>query len=1010
MTNKPLESGAQGATSQGREFWRSLEELAETSAFQDWLGREFPHGAAEMRDPSSRRKFLKLMGASLALASLTGCQFAIKPPARKIVPYVRQPELVIPGKSLFYATAIVQQGYALGLLAESHEGRPTKVEGNPDHPSSLGSTDTFAQASILQMYDPDRSQSVLQANQASTWQAFVSAALAALESEKASQGAGIRILTETITSPTLSLDIRKLIHAFPQAKWYQYEPLARDGAIGGARLAFGQDAHPVYDFTKAEVILSLDADFTASGVGSVRYARDFATKRKVRKEKKDTNRLYVVEPTPTPTGTLADHHLAIRASLVESVARAVAQALGIAGIAAGTPLSEVEAKWAATAAKDLQAAKGKSIVIAGEGQPAIVHALSHALNQALGNTGATVTYVEPIEAQPGIQLESIVALANEMRTGQVKLLLMLGGNPAYNAPADLDFAGALAQVPLSIHQSLYLDETSSASTWHINATHYLEEWGDARAHDGTGTIIQPLIAPLYNGKSASDIINTLIGSDALAGYTALVNYWRGQGVGEKDWFQVLHDGIVKGNTAKPVNVTVSTDFAAQPAAAAITDLEVVFRSDPTIGDGFYANNGWLQELPKPITKLTWENAAYVSPGTAKELGLVQGDRATLTVGGRSVTAPVVVVPGQADKAITVHFGYGRTKAGRVAVAGGGGFNAYALRTSAAPYFAGGLQVAKAGSNYKLAVTQMHFDLVGRKKDITPSGTYAEYLANEEFLKEGHKEEKVLSLFPEYEYTSYAWGLSIDLNVCTGCNACVIACQSENNIGLVGKDEVYMGRELQWMRIDQYFVGDPSAPDVYNQPMLCQHCENAPCELVCPVAATSHDSEGLNVMTYNRCVGTKYCSNNCPFKVRRFNFLNYQDVPFRSPIDASTEGDSSRIPVLKLRQNPDVTVRSRGVMEKCTYCVQRINEARIDAQKSDRRIQDGEIVTACQQVCPTQAIVFGDINDPNSNVTKLKADPLTFTVLDELNTKPRTSYMARLRNLNPELGGGEKKTE
>jgi molybdopterin-containing oxidoreductase family iron-sulfur binding subunit len=1008
MTIKPLEPAAKSGENQGREFWRSLEELAETPSFQEWLSREFPPGASEMRDPASRRRFLKLMGASLALASLTGCQFAIKPPPRTIVPYVRQPELVIPGRALFYATGYVQHGYATGVLAESHEGRPTKIEGNPDHPSSLGATDRFAQAAVLTMYDPDRSQGVLKGGQPSTWQEFTTTALAALEQQKANEGANVRVLTETITSPTLALDIRKLLRAFPQAQWVQYEPLNRDGATAGAELAFGTPLHPVYDFSKADVVFSLDADFTAEGVGSVRYARDFSERRKVRKEKHEMNRLYMVEPTPSPTGSIADHRLPVRASHVDAVARAVAKALGVAGVADGAALSEKEATFVAALVKDLQAHSGKSLVIVGDHQPALVHALGYAINHALGNIGTTVSFVEPIDANTGNQLAGITRLAQEMAAGQVQVLLILGGNPAYTAPADLNFAGALASVPLSIHHSLYVDETSSAATWHINATHFLEEWGDARAHDGTATIIQPLIAPIYGGKSASDVVNTLIGSDGLAGYPAMINYWKGVGLGDdfdKAWFEVLRSGVVPNSAATPVEVTLNTAFASQ-AAPTTGDLEVVFRPDPSVGDGTFSNNGWMQELPKPITKLTWDNAAYISPATAKELGVVSTDVLTLTVGGAAVEVPVILVPGQADKTITVHYGYGRSKAGRVAALSPG-FNAYALRTTASPYFAAA-SVAKAGKTHKLASTQLHFQLEGRKKDIVPSGTHAEFLADEEFLHKSGEKHEVLSLYPPYEYTGYAWGMSIDLNVCTGCNACVVACQSENNISIVGKDEVLLGRELQWIRVDQYFVGDEENPEVYTQPMMCQHCELAPCELVCPVAATQHDSEGLNVMTYNRCVGTKYCSNNCPYKVRRYNFLNYLDVPYRSPIDATTE--NNRIPVLKLMRNPDVTVRTRGVMEKCTYCIQRINEARIDARREDRQIQDGEVVTACQQVCPMGAITFGNINDPNAAVTRLKAEPLTYTVLDKLNPKPRTSYMARLRNLNPELGGGETKTE
>ncbi|HEU5090641.1 MAG TPA: TAT-variant-translocated molybdopterin oxidoreductase, partial [Roseiflexaceae bacterium] len=594
MTKHAPETDTQSPATRGREFWRSLEELSNSPTFQEWLEREFPSGAAEMRDPRSRRNFLKLMGASLALASLTGCQFAIKPPQRKIVPYVRQPEQIIPGKPLFYATGFVNHGYALGVLAESHEGRPTKIEGNPDHPSSLGATDTFAQASLLTMYDPDRSTTVLKGGAASTWQEFVTGLSGALPQG----GAGLRILTGTITSPTLQADIQKVLTAFPQARWDQYEPVSSNEAAAGARLAFGQDVHPVYDFSKANVILSLDSDFTATGVGSVRYARDFADRRRVRRDQRQMNRLYVAEPTPTPTGTIADHRLPIRASQIESLARAVAQALGVAGVVAGNPLSDKESAWAAAVAADLQANNGASLVIAGDHQPAIVHALAHAINQALGNNGATVNYIAPLETNPGTQTEALTNLVNEMKGNQVQALIILGGNPVYTSPADLDFAGALKSVPLSIHHSLYVDETSSLTTWHLPATHYLEEWGDARGHDGTVTIIQPLIAPLYpETRSASEVLNALAGTPDQGGYAALTAYWQGQNLGanfDQAWRQILHDGFVP-NTATPAaNVTVSTDFAAGAPTAPIGDLEIVFRPDPSVDDGFWANNGWLQ--------------------------------------------------------------------------------------------------------------------------------------------------------------------------------------------------------------------------------------------------------------------------------------------------------------------------------------------------------------------------------------------------------------------------------
>lgn len=1001
MSKTPLDLNALRARlagAEGREFWRSLDELADTAEFNELLGREFPRGASEWRDPVSRRNFLKLMGASLAMAGLSGCQFALKQPQEKIVPYVRQPEEIIHGRPLYFATAMTFAGYGTGLLVESHDGRPTKIEGNPDHPASLGSTDLLTQANILTMYDPDRSQAPTNGAQETTWEAFTAAAGGAIQAQTAKQGAGLRILSGAVTSPTLVAQMTQLLEQFPQAKWVQYDPVGRENTNAGARLAFGEDITALYRLDTATIVVGLEADFTAPSPTGVRMSRQIADGRRIRKGTTEANRLYLVESAPSITGLLADHRLPARSAQIEHIARALAIAVGVRGVAAGAALSEAESKWVAAAAKDLLEHRGANVVMVGESQPPIVHAIGHAINIQLGNSGSTVFYITPVESDPSGGGAALSALAQEMNAGTVEMLIMLDSNPVYNAPVDLAFADALANVPLSVHVGLYRDETALQSTWHINGTHFLESWGDVRSFDGTSTIVQPLIAPLYNGKSAVEILNVLLGKANVSGYQTLTEYWQTQdtsGNFRVFWNRALHDGVISSTQASARRVTLQQDILATAAAAPAQGLELVFRPDPSVWDGAFANNAWLQETPKPYTKLTWDNVALISVKTAASLGVTNGDVVRLTYQGRSVDAPVWVQPGHADDSISVQLGAGRTAAGRVG--NGVGFNAYQLRTSAAPWFGAGLEVAKVGSGFKLASTQGHFLMEGRKKDLVRYGTLKEYEENEEFLKGEEKEP--ISLIGEWEYKSYKWAMSIDLNVCNSCNACVTACQAENNVPVVGKDEVWMGREMHWIRIDQYYVGDEN-PNVYNMVMLCQHCEHAPCEIVCPVAATVHDTEGLNTMVYNRCVGTKYCSNNCPYKVRRYNFLQYQDVPYRSPVDASTENDS--IPVLKLQRNPDVTVRARGVMEKCSFCLQRINQARIDAEREGRRIAEGEVVTACQQACPTQAIVFGDLNNPQAQIVALQEQPLKYTSLDKLNTKPRVSYLAKIKNQNADL--------
>ena len=987
------------ADSTGRAYWKSLEELAGAPQFLEFLHREFPEQASTFDDPEGRRGFLKMMGASLALAGLTGCT---RQPEEKIVPYVKPPEDMVPGRPLFFATAVTDGGYAKGVIVESHMGRPTKVEGNPDHPASLGATDVFGQASVLDLYDPDRSQTLTHLGEIRPWGSFLAAVKAALDGQRAAQGGGLRILTETVTSPTLAAQIQELLAAFPAARWHQYDPAGPDSIRAATAQAVGAPSEVVYDLAKADVVLCLDADFVGHGPANLRMIRAFTSRRRLGGEQSPAgmSRLYVAESSPSLTGALADHRLPLRASEIETLASAVAAGVGAPAGAAPAASGSVPAAWVGAVAKDLQAHAGRSVVMAGPWQPAAVHALAHAINQTLGNVGQTVTYAPSVEARPIDQLASLRDLAAAMDAGQVQALVVLGGNPVYEAPVDLDFARRMDKVPLRIHFGLYDDETAERCHWHVPAAHPFEAWSDARAFDGTVTIVQPLIAPLYAGcKSAHELLAAFTSKPERSGYDIVRDYWKAQGVlgaDEKAWQRALHDGILAAPAvAKAAGPGPAASATPPPTSAppAGQGLEIVFRPDASVRDGRLANNGWLQELPRPLTKLTWDNAALMSPRTAQSLGISiestslgsYTDLVELIYRGRTAKAPAWIVPGHPDGTVTVHLGYGRTRAGRVG--NGVGFNAYALRTSDAPWFGGGLQVKKTGDRYLLACTQDHWSMEGRNP--VRAGTLEEYEAHPDYARETFEEPPPsLSLYPAFKYTGHAWGMAIDLNSCVGCNACTIACQAENNIPVVGKEQVGRGRELHWIRVDRYYSGGVENPETHHQPVPCMQCENAPCEVVCPVAATVHSDEGLNDMVYNRCVGTRYCSNNCPYKVRRFNFFLYSDFD---------------TPSLKLQRNPDVTVRSRGVMEKCTYCVQRINRARIDARNQGRPIKEGEIKTACQQACPGEAIVFGDINDPGSRVAKLKAEPRNYGLLAELNTRPRTTYLAHVKNPNPEMG-------
>jgi molybdopterin-containing oxidoreductase family iron-sulfur binding subunit len=979
------------------EFWRSLEELAGKPEFQEMMHREFPKGASEWVDAVSRRGFLKLMGSSLALAGMTACT---KQPFEPIVPYVKQPEGLVLGRPLFYATAFTLGGYATPLLVTSREFRPIKIEGNDKHQASLGGTDVYAQASILNLYDPDRSQNVTYLGDVSDWSSLVEALQEPLNAQQANKGAGIRILSQPFSSPTLTDQMQQTLKRFPQAKWHFWEPVNRDNVYEGARMAFGQPVETTYKFDASDVIVSLDADFLYAGYpGMTRYARDFASRRDP--DGGNMSRFYAIESTPTSTGAKADHRVPVRASDIEKVARLLFQpGSGDKSTLAG--LNDNQFGVIAAAAKNLAEHRGSSVVIPGDHQAPMVHALCHAINQQLGNVGKTVFYSEPILTYTGSQNDSLKELIGDMKADKVELLVILGSNPVYDAPSDFAFYDALknSNVPLRIHLGLHNDETAELCHWHLNEAHYLEAWGDTRAYDATVSIVQPLIAPLYGGRSAIEFMAWFSGQNQPTGHELVQNYWKSKHAGtdfDVWWRKSLEQGWIDGTALQPKQVALkNADFPESGSAAQSSAIEINFRRDPSIYDGRFANNGWLQELPKPLNKLTWDNPLLMGPAMAERMGIKTMDmvRVELT-SGKYLDLPVWIQAGHPDQSISVSLGYGREKAGRVG--NYQGFNTYTLRTSDAPYFASAVKsITNRNQRYILASTSgfQTMDVGDQQRPIVRVKDLEDYKKEPKFEDEGPQPNE--TLYPGYDYKDepYAWGMTIDLNKCVGCNNCVIACQAENNVAVVGKDQVNHGRYMHWLRLDNYYQGDRDHPKMHFMPVPCMQCENAPCELVCPVGATVHSTEGLNDMIYNRCVGTRYCSNNCPYKVRRFNFFLFQDW---------------NTPQFKMQRNPEVSVRSRGVMEKCTYCVQRISQHRIDAEVAtvregkEIRIQDGELQTACQQSCPANAIVFGNINDPNSMVSKWKAKSRNYGLLADLNTRPRTTYEGEVRNPNPELG-------
>jgi molybdopterin-containing oxidoreductase family iron-sulfur binding subunit len=982
----------------GKKYWRSVDELADTPEFQAAVEKEFPGSPHAWGDEVSRRGFLKFMGASAALAGLAGCT---KQPDEPIYPYIKQPEDLILGKPNYFATAHPFVTGAVPLLVKSDQYRPIKIDGNPEHPYNQGSSDPFTQATLLDLYDPDRSQHVTYRGENREWAEFAVEFRNKVISTK--DGTGIYFLSETITSPTLARQWKEVQAKYPKAKLVQYDP-----AIAGTAAASGLNVQ--YDLADADVIVSLDADFLSGAAfpGFHKLVRQYAERRK---DPTKLNRLYAIESTPTTTGLKAEHRLGLRASEIPAFTAELAKAVGVKDIEApACNWTDEQKKFLVALTKDLKAHTGKCVVIPGLYQDASVDALALVINTALNNIWKTVN-VRGDLLMSSRQTEDLKSLSADLNAGKVDWLVILNANPIYSAPADLEFASAFEKAKMTVHLGSHEDETGKNSQWQIPAAHFLESWSDASAYDGTVSVIQPMIDPLYGGKTAHHFFQALLDEPGLSPYEAVRETWKPviKGDFETGWRKALHQGWIDGTTDhSEVTFSMLEPGVSWPAPAPAPkySLEIIFRPDPNVYDGRWANVGWLQELPKPVTNLSWDNAAIMSGATLTKYGLEEDDIVELSVNGRKVNAPVIVAPGHPDNSVTVHLGYGR-QTGRVA--GGAGFNAYLIRTSDAPFYVTG-SMKKVEGKWGVAVTKSHFqdhrpklfggqgngnnsmeaDEALGERGIIRYATLEEYKTDPGFANEGETHpttDKSVTLFPNWEYKDNAWGMSIDMNSCTGCNACIVSCYAENNIPVVGKQQVRIGRNMQWLRIDTYYEGDLAAPRAHFQPMACQHCENAPCEQVCPVGATVHTPEGLNAMVYNRCVGTRYCSNNCPYKVRRFNFLLYSDFETES---------------LKLMRNPDVTVRSRGVMEKCTYCVQRISAAKIEADKENRPIHDGEIVTACQQACPAQAITFGNINDKQSKVAKLQADERSYQVLADLNTRPRTKYVAAVLNPNPEL--------
>jgi molybdopterin-containing oxidoreductase family iron-sulfur binding subunit len=1047
----------------GRHYWRGLDQLAEMPEFRQFLEREFPAGASELTDPVSRRHFVKIMSASFLLAGFglagTGC----RKPEDKLMPFGKAAENFIHGTSQDFATAMPTRGGAVPLVVKSYEGRPVKIEGNPLFPDGNGATDRYAQASILNLYDPDRAtrfaKRAVSGNLETVQSEVALGALGELAKKfAANQGEGLCLLGEQTHSPSRRRLREEISKKLPKARWFLYDAIDAGVHQRAATKAFGKSVQPVFRYDAAKAILSLDCDFIGGEEDVHNNIRRFANGRRLKEPTDAMSRLYAVESLFTLTGVNADHRLRLPASAVVQVAAAIAAACGVSVGSIAAPTG-VDPKWIAECAKDLKSAGGAALVVAGNRQPLAVHLIAHAINAALGNIGKTVELLEA----PALVTEDLSELAATLNAGKVETLVIVGANPAYNAPADLNWTATRRKAKTVVRLGYYEDETAAGCDWHFPLAHYLESWGDALTSGGTLVPIQPLIAPLFGGLTDLEFLARLGGLAQTTANRIVRETFAAITGSDSDaaWNKFLHGGFLANSMAKAVSASLNASALTEALATVKTatlakeSLEVVLHRDYSLDDGRYANNGWLQEFPDPITKITWDNAVLVSRKTATELGVQNSDVVEVTLDGRSVKGPIWIQPGMADYSLGLALGYGRTKVGRVGV--GTGFDAYPLLTTKTGYVATGATLRKTGETYPIACTQAHWSMEGRS--IVREANLDQFAKHPNFAKAMNAPEapSERAMYPNpFDEAKRAglhqWGMSIDLSACVGCGTCVLACQSENNIPIVGKDLVKRGREMHWMRIDRYFSSDPSKhkysesfrkdetqqfnewiDDVQavNQPMLCQHCEAAPCESVCPVNATVHDNEGLNVMVYNRCVGTRYCSNNCPYKVRRFNYLDYNKRPlselkgpfYASPLLHRTGGEwdlarwwkdqgtgmrqEDEWDLIRMIKNPDVSVRMRGIMEKCTFCVQRIEGAKI-AQKvragasGDVVVPDGTIKTACQQACPAEAIVFGNIADPESRVSKLKAQERNYSVLDFLATKPRTTYLARVRNPNPAM--------
>ncbi len=990
----------------GKNYWRSLDEINQTPEFEQFLHNEFPEGTFDVPDGMSRRKFLSIMGASIALAGLAGC----RRPVEKIIPYAIAPENIVPGVPKFYATNIPFGAETFGVVVENHEGRPTKLEGNPNHPSTLGKSNTWLQASILDMYDPDRTQSVLHNGYESKISDFLQEWNTLSSDYDASDGEGLAVLAETYPSPTFYRLKKEFLSKYPKATWVTWDPISDESVYDGIHLVTDREYHPVYHYDKAKVIVSLDADFLNTESHSIRNTVGFSKGRRVESENDSMNRLYVIENALSVTGGIADHRYRLNHGMIGAFAAALAvelksQGLNIPGVDALSDHKNhsFDNKWIAAAASDLLSHKKESLIVAGRTQPSNVHALVFAINHALKNRGTTVDYFSANDAtRPKTQ--DLNSLVQSMHQGNVSTLVLFGGNPVYNAPVDLNVGDAIQKVPHTVHICSHKNETSKTAEWLINLANPLEAWGDTETIEGVKGITQPQIQPLFGGVSYIELLAALIQNNLStpSGHDLVQTTWGPFFSSDfsSNWKKVLHDGVYQGKLNKSANPFLSKTAVRKVLKdypiETMDGFEVVFKPSSSVFDGRFANNGWLQESPNPVTKLTWDNAALMSHSTAKELGVKNKDVVALRINGYSVELPVWIVPGHADNSISIELGYGRTSSGRVGNGVGG--NTYAIRETSSLWRAENVNISNTGKTAVLACTQDHHGLDTEKlaadaiQDRLPviirESTLDDYQKHPDFVKEHDSALPLVSMWDEVQYDSGPqWGMAIDLNLCTGCNVCSISCQGENNIPIVGKEQVEKGREMSWIRLDRYYSGEMDSPDMVIQPINCQHCEMAPCEQVCPVAATTHSEDGLNSMTYNRCVGTRYCANNCPYKVRRFNFHNFtKDLP----------------EIVQMVQNPDVTVRFRGVMEKCTFCVQRISQAKITANNEGRDLKDGEVTTACQQSCPTDAIVFGDITDPNSRISLTRKQNRMYSLLGELNTQPRVTYLAKLRNPNPDL--------